>query len=106
MANDLGKYAAHEYTDWIAEHVEPWTYLKFPYLKKVGWKGFVDGNDSGVYCATPLSRLNAADGMATPLAQAEYEKFYEHPGWKTGSPETGDPLGKVDRAALCGGALG
>jgi F420-non-reducing hydrogenase large subunit len=73
----LGKYAPEEYTEWIAERVEPWTYLKFPYLKKVGWKGLVDGNDSGVYCATPLSRLNAADGMASPLAQAEYEKFYE-----------------------------
>jgi F420-non-reducing hydrogenase large subunit len=78
----LGKYAPHEYTDWIAEHVEPWTYLKFPYLKKVGWKGFVDGKDSGVYAATPLSRLNAADGMATPLAQAEYEKFFETLGGK------------------------
>jgi F420-non-reducing hydrogenase large subunit len=78
----LGKYAANEYTDWIAEHVEPWTYLKFPYLKKVGWKGFVDGMDSGVYMATPLSRLNAADGMATPLAQAEYEKFYTTLGGK------------------------
>ncbi len=78
----LGKYAPEEYTDWIAEHVEPWTYLKFPYLKKVGWKGFVDGNDSGVYMATPLSRLNAADGMATPLAQVEYEKFYATLGGK------------------------
>jgi F420-non-reducing hydrogenase large subunit len=78
----LGKYAPDEYTDWIAEHVEPWTYLKFPYLKQVGWKGFVDGNDSGVYMATPLSRLNAADGMATPLAQAEYERFYETLGGK------------------------
>jgi F420-non-reducing hydrogenase large subunit len=78
----LGKYAASEYTDWIAEHVEPWTYLKFPYLKKVGWKGFVDGKDSGVYFATPLSRLNSADGMATPLAQAEYEKFYKTLGGK------------------------
>jgi len=28
-----GEYAPAEYTDWIAEHVEPWTYLKFPYLK-------------------------------------------------------------------------
>jgi F420-non-reducing hydrogenase large subunit len=78
----LGKYAANEYTDWIAEHVEPWTYLKFPYLKKVGWKGFTDGKDSGVYFATPLSRLNAADGMATPLAQAEHEKFYATLGGK------------------------
>ncbi|MCI0519715.1 MAG: Ni/Fe hydrogenase subunit alpha [Chloroflexi bacterium] len=78
----IGKYAPSEYTDWIAEHVEPWTYLKFPYIKKVGWKGFVDGKDSGVYFATPLSRLNAADGMATPLAQAEYEKFYATLGGK------------------------
>lgn len=70
------KYAPNEYTEHIAEHVEPWTYLKFPYLKKVGWKGFVDGMDSGVYMATPLSRLNAADGMATPLAQEEYERFF------------------------------
>jgi len=78
----LGKYAPHQYTDWIAEHVEPWTYLKFPYLKQVGWKGFVDGKDSGVYCATPLSRLNASDGMATPLAQEEYEQFYDTLGGK------------------------
>jgi F420-non-reducing hydrogenase large subunit len=76
------KYAPHEYTQYVAEHVEPWSYLKFPYLKKVGWKGFVDGKDSGVYCATPLSRLNAADGMATPLAQAEYERFYATLGGK------------------------
>jgi F420-non-reducing hydrogenase large subunit len=78
----IGKYAASEYTDWIAEHVEPWTYLKFPYLKKVGWKGFVDGMDSGVYVASPLSRLNASDGMATPGAQAEYERFYTTLGGK------------------------
>ena len=77
------KYDASNYTDHIAERVEEWSYLKFPYLKNIGWKGFVDGMDSGVYKATPLSRLNAADGMATPLAQAEYEKFYETLG---GSP--------------------
>ncbi len=79
---ELVKYAPHEYTENVAEHVEPWTYLKFPYLKKVGWKGFVDGPDSGVYCATPLSRLNAADGMATPRAQEEYEKMYKTLGGK------------------------
>lgn len=78
----LGKYAPNEYTDWIAERVEPWTYLKFPYLKKVGWKGFVGGMDSGVYSATPLSRLNASDGMATPRAQEEYEKMFETLGGK------------------------
>ncbi len=70
------KYSPHEYLDNIAEHVEPWSYTKFPFLKKVGWKGFVDGKDSGVYRATPLSRLNAADGMATPLAEEEYQKMF------------------------------
>lgn len=76
------KYAPDEYRDFVAERVEPWSYLKFPYLKKVGWKGFVDGKDSGVYHATPLSRLNASEGMATPLAQEEFEKMYETLGGK------------------------
>jgi F420-non-reducing hydrogenase large subunit len=80
--NEFVKYAPSEYLEVIAEHIEPWTYLKFPYLKDVGWKGFVDGPGSGVYQATPLSRLNAADGMATPLAQAEYERFFETLGGK------------------------
>jgi F420-non-reducing hydrogenase large subunit len=76
------KYDYKDYLDYVAEHVEPWSYLKFPYLKKIGWKGFVDGEDSGVYKATPLSRLNASDGMATPLAQEEYERMYETLGGK------------------------
>lgn len=76
------KYSPNEYLDHIAEHVEPWTYLKFPYLKKIGWKGFMEGKESSVYRATPLSRLNAADGLATPLAQAEYERMYKTLGGK------------------------
>ena len=79
---EVHKYDAADYREFIAERVEPWSYLKFPYLKKIGWKGFVDGADSGVYKATPLSRCNAADAMATPLAQAEYEKFYATLGGK------------------------
>jgi F420-non-reducing hydrogenase large subunit len=76
------KYHPRDYTKHIAEHVEAYSYLKYPYLKDVGWKGFVDGMDSGVYCATPLSRLNAADGMTTPKAQEFFEKFYETLGSK------------------------
>jgi F420-non-reducing hydrogenase large subunit len=75
--NEFAKYSATEYQQHLAEHVEPWTYLKYPYLKKVGWKGLVGGKDSGVYRATPLARLNVAEGMATPLAQAEYTRMYE-----------------------------
>ena len=70
------EYDPADYRDWIAERVEPWTYLKFPYLKTVGWRGFVDGKDSGVYTAMPLARLNAASGMATPRAQEAYERFF------------------------------
>ncbi len=75
--NELYKYSPPDYLEYIAEHVEPWSYLKFPYLKKIGWKGFIEGQHSGLYHATPLSRLNAAEGMATPLAQKEYEKLFD-----------------------------
>jgi F420-non-reducing hydrogenase large subunit len=70
------KFDVHEYLDYIAEHVEPWTYMTFLYLKDIGWKGFMDGKDSGIYSVAPLARLNAADGMATPLAQEAYEEMY------------------------------
>lgn len=76
------KFKPAEYLDHIGEHVEPWTYLKFPYLKKIGWKGFVEGKDSGVYRVAPLARLNAADGMATPLAQEAYQAMYSTLGGK------------------------
>lgn len=73
---EFAKFKPREYLEHIEEHVEPWSYIKFPYLKRVGWKGFVDGKESGIYRVAPLARLNAADGMATPLAQAEYERLY------------------------------
>ncbi len=76
------KFKPQDYLKHIEEHVEPWSYIKFPFLKKVGWKGFVDGKNSGVYRVAPLARLNASDGMATPLAQEEYEKMYSVLGGK------------------------
>ncbi len=75
--SEHAKYEPKDYLEYVAEHVESYSYLKYPFLKKVGWKGFVDGMDSGVYKASPLARLNVSDGMATPLAQAEYERYYE-----------------------------
>jgi len=76
------KFEGKDYLNHIEEHVEEWTYSKFPYLKKIGWKGEVAGVDSGIYRVGPLGRLNAADGMATPLAQAEYEVMYQTLGGK------------------------
>ena len=65
---ELEHFDGRKYLDYISEHVEPWTYLKFPYYKKLGWP-------DGVYRVGPLGRLNAAQKMATPLAQQEYERF-------------------------------
>ncbi|UCE96239.1 MAG: nickel-dependent hydrogenase large subunit, partial [Candidatus Bathyarchaeota archaeon] len=83
QGGEFAKFAPNEYLDIIEEHVEPWTYVKLPYLKKIGWKGFTDGPESGIYRVGPLGRLNAADGMATPIAQQEYELMYKTLG---GSP--------------------
>ncbi|MEI6796323.1 MAG: Ni/Fe hydrogenase subunit alpha [Methanomassiliicoccales archaeon] len=74
---EFDRFEAQHYADHIEERVEQWTYSKFPFLKKVGWHGFNDGAQSGVYRVGPLGRLNAADGMATPLANAEYHRLFE-----------------------------
>jgi F420-non-reducing hydrogenase large subunit len=69
-----------DYLEHIAEQVVPWSYLKLPYLKKVGWKGMEDGPDSGIYRVNSLARLNVASGMATPKAQAAFQRFGVHFG--------------------------
>jgi len=80
--NDFLKFEPKDYLNHIVERVEEWTYVKFPYLKKVGWKGYAGGEDSGIYRVGPLGRLNAADGMDTLLAQEEYEVMYKTLGGK------------------------
>ena len=72
---ELLTFTGKDYLDHVAEHVEPWTYMKFCFLKDIGWHGFADGAASGVYSVAPLARLNVADAMATPRAQEAYEEF-------------------------------
>jgi len=79
---EIALFAAADYLDHIAERVEPWSYLKFPYLKAVGWNGITDGASSGVYRVNSLARLNVADGMATPLAQQAYDELFSFFGCK------------------------
>jgi NAD-reducing hydrogenase large subunit len=67
---ELHRLDGRKYLDYIGEHVEPWSYLKFPFFKDGGWP-------DGTYRVGPLGRLNAADKMATPLAQAEYEIYQQ-----------------------------
>lgn len=80
--NEFLTFDAKEYLDHVTEHVEPWSYLKFSYLKDVGWNGFTDGPDSGVFAVAPLARLNASDAMSTPIAQEAFEELYSTLGGK------------------------
>ncbi|MGC9530400.1 MAG: Ni/Fe hydrogenase subunit alpha [Candidatus Bipolaricaulaceae bacterium] len=64
----------------IEERTEPWTYVKFPYLKELGWTGFAGGEQSGIYRVGPLARINVAQRMATSLAQEELERLADHFG--------------------------
>lgn len=73
---ELVAFPAGEYLDHVVEHVEPWSYIKFSYLKDVGWNGFADGPDSGVFAVAPLARLNVSAGMSTPGAQEAYEEYF------------------------------
>jgi len=80
---EFSRFTAAEYASHIQEHVEPWSYVKFAFLKNVGWKGFVDGVDSGIYSVAPLARLNVTDGLATPQADAAYKEYCTLLGSKT-----------------------
>jgi NAD-reducing hydrogenase large subunit len=64
----LAQFDPKDYLEHIAEHVEDWSYLKFPYYKKLGWPG-------GTYRVGPLGRLNVCDSISTPLAQEELVIF-------------------------------
>jgi F420-non-reducing hydrogenase large subunit len=79
---EYAKFRPQAYRDYIAEHVEPWSYVKFCFLKPVGWHGFEEGPHSSIYAVAPLARLNVADGMATPHAQRAYEEYFNTLGGK------------------------
>ena len=57
-----------KYPDYIAEAVEPFTYLKSPYYKSIGYP-------EGIYRVGPLARLNIIDRPGTPLADQEWTEF-------------------------------
>jgi NAD-reducing hydrogenase large subunit len=71
----LEMFDGRRYLEHVGEHVENWSYLKFPFYRKLGWP-------NGVYRVGPLGRLNAADRMATSLAQKEFELYRQMTGGK------------------------
>jgi len=69
-------FAVEDYTDYLGEHVEQWSYAKMPYAKNWG-EGFSMDLDQpkGIYRANTLARLNVCDHIATPKANAALEEF-------------------------------
>ena len=53
-----------DYPTFLAEAVEPWSYLKFPYYRPLGYP-------EGIYRVGPLARLNVCERIGTPWADAE-----------------------------------
>ncbi|MBM4430657.1 MAG: Ni/Fe hydrogenase subunit alpha [Chloroflexi bacterium] len=64
----LAQFKPIDYREYVAEHVEPWSFLKFPYYRKIGWP-------QGAYRVGPLGRLNVVDKIGTPLANEEFKVF-------------------------------
>jgi NAD-reducing hydrogenase large subunit len=57
-----------DYQEYLGEAVEPFTFMKFPYYKLLGYP-------NGMYRVGPLARLNLVDNCGTPLAQQEWVEF-------------------------------
>jgi NAD-reducing hydrogenase large subunit len=57
-----------KYYQVISEAVEPWSFMKFPYFKKLGYP-------EGDYRVGPLARLNISSHCGTPLADKELKEF-------------------------------
>lgn len=68
-------FAYDRYTDFIAEHIEPWSYLKFPYAKNWGSFSMDLAKPGGIYRTNTLARINVCDSIDTPLANEELQEF-------------------------------
>ena len=99
---EVMRYQAKDYLDYLAEHVEPWSYLKFPYLKKIGWKGFEAGPESGLYRVNSLARLNVVDNIKTPLAQEAMENMFDVLGGKPAHHTLGFNWARLVEILYCG----
>ncbi|WP_319522150.1 Ni/Fe hydrogenase subunit alpha [uncultured Desulfosarcina sp.] len=78
----FARFPGQAYLEHLRERVVQGSYMKILYLKALGCKGYKDDPGNGMYRVGPLARLNAAAGMATPLAQREYERLYHAVGEK------------------------
>ncbi len=77
----FSEFSPQDYTDYISEHVEPYSYGKMPYAKAWGEGFSLDRNDpKGIYRSNCLARMNVVDSIPTPKANAELQEFRERFG--------------------------
>ncbi len=62
-----------DYASFLGEAVEPWSYLKFPYYKPLGYP-------DGIYRVGPLARLNVCDSIGSPWADRELGELRDRSG--------------------------
>jgi len=77
--NVLFDISPDDYFNNILEHSEPWTYLKFPFIRSMGWP-------DGVYRVGPLARINLCENINTPKAEnalKEFRDLYGRPANQT-----------------------
>ncbi len=60
--------APADYMNYIREGVNPWSYMKFPFILSLG-------KEKGWYRVGPLARINNCDYIDTPLAEKERQEF-------------------------------
>ncbi|MFZ0407884.1 MAG: Ni/Fe hydrogenase subunit alpha [Cyanobium sp.] len=62
-----------DYASFLGEAVEPWSYLKFPYYRPLGYP-------DGLYRVGPLARLNVCERIGTAWADRELQEFRQRSG--------------------------
>lgn len=77
----LAQFKAADYLEYVGEHVEPWSFLKFPFYRPMGW-----AEGASTYRVGPLGRLNVVDKINTPMANEEFKLFKQINGGKPVEP--------------------
>ncbi len=72
------RFSPNEYLEHISEQNDPGSFMKYTFLKKVGWKGIEYEEFSGIYRVGPLARFNVSSGFSTPLAHKEYLRMKDY----------------------------
>ena len=90
------KFDSQDYLKHIAEHVEEWTYSKFPYLKQVGWKGLTYGAESGVIPRRSAWKTERFRRHGNTAGAGRVRSHVQDVGRQTRARHVGVPLGTTD----------